>query len=391
MASKAKGKAAATIVIRREEVGGGGHHGGAWKVAYADFVTAMMAFFLVMWLINATTEKQRRGLADYFSPLTEHTKSTSGSGKPFGGLTPYETGSLVSNRGAVNLKDTSGANAINGPGSAARGGPATNVGDKAASQTDPNDAPVMGNGDKAGTSSSEGDDTGNAAGDGGDDAGAEQAGRSIGTPKDQALKEGHVAADQVSAQTAAQTAAQAAKAKAEAIAAAAEQQQLASAAVVLQGKLAADPDLADVASQIKVDLQPDGLHIQITDSEHQPMFAPGSAEPNPRARLLFAQVAPVLGRLGEPVSIAGHTDGAACVGACRSNWDLSAARAEATRVVLEHEGLVDARIANVAGYADRDLLMPADPLNAANRRIVLVVHRTHAPPTQVAAQAAATH
>ena len=57
------------IIIKRIEEGGApGHHGGAWKVAYADFVTAMMAFFLLMWLLNATTEKQRQGLADYFDP-----------------------------------------------------------------------------------------------------------------------------------------------------------------------------------------------------------------------------------------------------------------------------------------------------------------------------------
>ena len=60
---------AAPIVIKRKKVvEEGGHHGGAWKVAYADFVTAMMAFFMLMWLLNATTEKQRKGLADYFSP-----------------------------------------------------------------------------------------------------------------------------------------------------------------------------------------------------------------------------------------------------------------------------------------------------------------------------------
>jgi len=57
------------IVIKRKKVvAGGGHHGGAWKVAYADFVTAMMAFFLLMWLLNATTEEQRKGIADYFNP-----------------------------------------------------------------------------------------------------------------------------------------------------------------------------------------------------------------------------------------------------------------------------------------------------------------------------------
>lgn len=59
----------APIIIKRKKViAGGGHHGGAWKVAYADFVTAMMAFFLLMWLLNATTESQRKGIADYFAP-----------------------------------------------------------------------------------------------------------------------------------------------------------------------------------------------------------------------------------------------------------------------------------------------------------------------------------
>lgn len=56
------------IIKRKKVVSGEGHHGGAWKVAYADFVTAMMAFFLLMWLLNATTESQRKGLADYFAP-----------------------------------------------------------------------------------------------------------------------------------------------------------------------------------------------------------------------------------------------------------------------------------------------------------------------------------
>lgn len=62
-------KGVAPIIIKKKKViAGGGHHGGAWKVAYADFVTAMMAFFLLMWLLNATTEDQRKGLADYFDP-----------------------------------------------------------------------------------------------------------------------------------------------------------------------------------------------------------------------------------------------------------------------------------------------------------------------------------
>lgn len=74
-----------TIIKKKKVVGGGGHHGGAWKVAYADFVTAMMAFFLLMWLLNATTEEQRKGLADYFSPSIPVHRTSGGGEGPFGG------------------------------------------------------------------------------------------------------------------------------------------------------------------------------------------------------------------------------------------------------------------------------------------------------------------
>ncbi|WP_111428260.1 flagellar motor protein MotB [Rhodobacteraceae bacterium DSL-40] len=64
----AKGSSANVTIIKRKTVVEAGHHGGAWKVAYADFVTAMMAFFLLMWLLNASDEVTREGLAQYFSP-----------------------------------------------------------------------------------------------------------------------------------------------------------------------------------------------------------------------------------------------------------------------------------------------------------------------------------
>ena len=74
------------IVKKVIEASHGGHHGGAWKVAYADFVTAMMAFFLLMWLLGATNEKQRKALADYFAPTIVQTKTDSaGSTGLFGG------------------------------------------------------------------------------------------------------------------------------------------------------------------------------------------------------------------------------------------------------------------------------------------------------------------
>lgn len=73
------------ILIKKvKKVSGHGHHGGAWKVAYADFVTAMMAFFLLMWLINTTDPEQKRGIAEYFAPANV-SASTSGSGGILGG------------------------------------------------------------------------------------------------------------------------------------------------------------------------------------------------------------------------------------------------------------------------------------------------------------------
>ena len=80
-----KGGNAPIIVKRKKIIAGGGHHGGAWKVAYADFVTAMMAFFLMMWLLNATTEDQRKGLADYFSPDIPVARDSGGSNSMLGG------------------------------------------------------------------------------------------------------------------------------------------------------------------------------------------------------------------------------------------------------------------------------------------------------------------
>ena len=68
------------IIVKKITVVAGGHHGGAWKVAYADFVTAMMAFFLLLWILGATTEKQRKGIADYFTPtLVKNKEASAGS------------------------------------------------------------------------------------------------------------------------------------------------------------------------------------------------------------------------------------------------------------------------------------------------------------------------
>ena len=89
------------VVIKKvKKVVGGGHHGGAWKVAYADFVTAMMAFFLLMWLINTTTPEQKRGIADFFAPASV-SKTTSGAGGILAGTALASDGVRSSGSNAV--------------------------------------------------------------------------------------------------------------------------------------------------------------------------------------------------------------------------------------------------------------------------------------------------
>lgn len=91
------------IIIKRKKVIAAGHHGGAWKVAYADFVTAMMAFFLLMWLLGATNEKQRKAIADYFNPTITINRNSGGAGSFFGGDSPFPEESLPHNGlGATN-------------------------------------------------------------------------------------------------------------------------------------------------------------------------------------------------------------------------------------------------------------------------------------------------
>jgi len=90
------------IIKKKKVIAGGGHHGGAWKVAYADFVTAMMAFFMLMWLLNATTEQQRKGIADYFTPTIALSRASGGGDGALNGNSVSTTSTAAaSGRGGV--------------------------------------------------------------------------------------------------------------------------------------------------------------------------------------------------------------------------------------------------------------------------------------------------
>ncbi|MEO0372251.1 MAG: flagellar motor protein MotB [Pseudomonadota bacterium] len=102
------------IIKKKKIVKADGHHGGAWKVAYADFVTAMMAFFLLMWLLNATTEKQRKGLADYFAPSIAVNRVSGGGDGDFGGDSVFSEETLAQNGSGASNRHPSSAQAANG-------------------------------------------------------------------------------------------------------------------------------------------------------------------------------------------------------------------------------------------------------------------------------------
>ena len=125
-----------------------------------------------------------------------------------------------------------------------------------------------------------------------------------------------------------------------------------------------------------VEQTPEGLRIQLVDAERQPMFALGGAAPNDRARALLARVAQAAARLPNPIAISGHTDSTPFRGGGeRSNWDLSAERANTTRRLLLEGGLPEGRIRSVTGNADRDPLLPDQPTAAANRRVSITLLR----------------
>ena len=341
------------VIVKRYEIVEGGHHGGAWKVAYADFVTAMMAFFLLMWLLNATTEDQRKGLADYFSPNNLMSHASSGTGDPFGGHTAFDKGALVSDQGTVQV--TTGKRPV-------------------IDQTADGDDPIYT--DFHRTKSGEGAGQGPMAEDPEledlDDKLLGQKGKrpapGPGGGSD-VMREGQ---PEVGAGTgpgsgiAGEIAAEKARAEKAAFEQAAEQ---------IREAVHADPALADLAKQLAIDTTPAGLRIQILDEVKLPMFPSGSALPNERARLLMQKVVPVLMKLSQPISIAGHTDAAPFPGPGRTNWELSAERANATRRLLVEGGFPEARVKSVTGNADRDPLLPSDPLAAANRRIAILVLR----------------
>ena len=255
-----------------------GHHGGAWKVAYADFVTAMMAFFLLMWLLGATTEKQRKSLADYFSPtIVDKKQASAGSDGLFGG------DSIVS-------KD-------NYPHKAAQTG--------TQSMTIPKDA-------KGGHS--------------------EGSGRAKDAERFAQLKQD------------------------------------------LIRKVQKEATLKRLANSIRLVPTAEGLRIDLVDDAEFSMFVVGSDMLTPEARRVVVTVAEALKAVPNDIRVRGHTDSSPFTrGGAGNNWQLSGARAEATRRELAMAGIDPNRFIRIEGVADREPYDPNHPSDPANRRMSITL------------------
>jgi chemotaxis protein MotB len=268
------------IIIKRIRRGGHGAHGGAWKIAYADFVTAMMAFFLLMWLLGSTSEGDRKGIADYFAAPLKVALLNSGSGSG--------DSSSVVHGGGTDLSHTSGQ---------------VKKGDIEAKRSTINLQSLK------------------------DELRHAEAARL------EALKE------------------------------------------KMQDVLANNPRLAALRSQIRLDMTPDGLRIQIVDERSRPMFDSGSALVKPYMRELLREIAQVLSEVPNRLTLEGHTDAAPFGGGERgySNWELSSDRANASRRELVAGELPDSRVLRVQGLASSSLYERGDPLSPMNRRISIIV------------------
>jgi len=346
LAKRGKGDGGITI-IKRIEAGGHPHHGGAWKVAYADFVTAMMAFFLLMWLLNATTEQQRRGLADFFNPSDALASGASGTGAPFGGLTPHSAGNMSSDTGAIRLER----------------GPRPTQQEMEEDDTDRPAQPVRRVPGPPGDEDARSERV---------DSPALPRPDGVAAPVAAEIPDPALAARPAGESPALPPSAEAARRRE---AARAEQERFEDMADALRATFLADPALAELARQVLVEITPEGLRVQLLEADGQPMFATGGVAPTERARLMIQRVAQAAARLPNPIQVTGHTDSAPFRGSGRSNWDLSTERANATRRMLSEAGVADSRIRGVTGMADREPLLPAQPQAAGNRRVAITLLR----------------
>ncbi|MDT8325866.1 MAG: flagellar motor protein MotB [Roseovarius sp.] len=280
----AHSNAAPVIIKRKKVVAGGGHHGGAWKVAYADFVTAMMAFFLLMWLLNATTEQQRKGISDYFSPTIPINRISGGGDGSFGGDSVFSEDTLPQNgTGASQAYATS----------------------------------------------------------------QKQARGSFG-----ALTEGAANAD--------------AQAEAEAFA---------SIEAALAGRSGESMVADTVLRHILTRVTDEGLVIEVFDLAEARLFEPQSTTPTPLLQDIATLIASTAALVENNLALEAFTRARPVIVAENPVWDLSSARANTMRKMLEGNGIDAKRMHRITGHADRKPVV-TNPMAVRNNRLEVILLRS---------------
>ncbi|MDQ7080032.1 MAG: flagellar motor protein MotB [Paracoccaceae bacterium] len=270
---------APVIIKRKKVVSGDGHHGGAWKVAYADFVTAMMAFFLLMWLLNATTEKQRKGIADYFNPTIPVNRISGGGEGMFGGDSVFSEDSLSQN-------GTGGETRSSSPQRQARG--------------------------------------------------------QSGVSRDQSRKKEDTALK------------------------------------MIETKLKGNSGESEVADKmfrhILTRVTDEGLVIELFDLPDSALFEKDSSTPTKLLRDIIRMISDLLRTTRNKIAVAGYTLSYPIVLRDNPVWDLSTARAQKARRMLERAGTPDIRMQRVVGWADKKPAVK-DPMAVRNNRIEITLLR----------------
>ncbi|GMP09521.1 MULTISPECIES: MotB family protein [Bradyrhizobium] len=423
------------IVRRRSAFAEEAHHGGVWKIAYADFMTAMMAFFLVMWLLNALNQDQKQVVASYFNPiqLAENAPAPKGlknlskkeptsfegqDGKrqPAGSNEERRGDSPTAEKPAsyeekvlfrdpyVTLAEI--ANSANQSSGQRRVGALTSAeedglkgGDayrdpfdpgywKLAPQASKDADRIIESEPKPNASARDGAPGTNQAEPQARRAKADDAGGSLAPNADaqsanlspllppgpapaQSPREGSAQAT-VQANAAAQAHPNDTTKESDPRDAAQTQQP-----TVKQLQAA----IADALSDIKAGAGPaaevrqveEGLLISLTDDASFGMFAVGSAEPRPELIRVIDKIGPLLAKRQGMIIVRGHTDNRPYRSETYDNWRLSTARAQMAYYMLVRSGVDALRIEHVEGYADRRPKLPNDPSAAQNRRIEILI------------------
>lgn len=409
------------IIIRRGNGGEEEHHGGVWKIAYADFMTAMMAFFLVMWLTNSASEETKLAVANYFNPLklvdvrtntrglndVPDTPVTNGSNEIPGGddsasedvssrvkrdlearmtYYPFLTLKAITGDGDIMLEGAGGTSV----GGFASGSASGTVSRDPFSPDYYKEEPVVDGtvqqyiaaaveagqaenatqkqGEKVDPEKAERDAREAALVQAGNDAADQQPGN---VSDDKGAVDGKDMPDNQS------TSDNAGK-DGDTGAITAQKTESGKLSSLVDGinkdliRLMDKENLDEGAPLMRVTEVEDGVAIELMDRQNYGMFAIGSAKPDKKVIEILDGVAKILKKHKGEVIISGHTDARPYKNNLHyDNWQLSSARAQMAYYMLVRGGLDEARVLRVEGYADRDLKNSEDPNAAENRRIAI--------------------